>query len=260
MEGPGYTWRTDEPLARHTPTRTGGPAQAYVVVHRVEGLAAVYVRCKQEGLKRNFLGAGSRTIFRDGEVAGAVIRLGHGFCHLKASDGIVEAGAGLPLAALCSVVPQADALAGVRHAMGSVGASIATDEGWEPFVDQVAWFSRSKVKWGSLRDFRSTRGQPLVVGVRLKLAVQAELPDVQAGARWFDALDGDDVAAAFRAVGLQNARLRSVLLPEEHLDRLVHLGGGSARDLALFQKSIIDRVHKERGVRLGPGLAWVGRG
>ena len=40
---------------------------------------------------------------------------------------------------------------------------------------------------------------------------------------------------------------------------LVNLGGGTAKDLELLAKSIIDRVHKETGAKLELVMDWSGR-
>ena len=53
-------------------------------------------------------------------------------------------------------------------------------------------------------------------------------------------------------------RLRKVAVPRAAPDLLVNLGSGTARDLTLLHKSLVDRIHRERGVELRSGLRWAG--
>jgi UDP-N-acetylenolpyruvoylglucosamine reductase len=41
-----------------------------------------------------------------------------------------------------------------------------------------------------------------------------------------------------------------VAIPAEAPELMVNLGGGTARDLGLLQRSVLDRIQRERGVTL----------
>ena len=83
----GLAVLVDEPLARHTALRTGGCCDAWVVVHREHALATVIADCNRAGWKWILLGAGTRTVVRDGPVAGVVLRLGTDFARIEAVEG-----------------------------------------------------------------------------------------------------------------------------------------------------------------------------
>jgi UDP-N-acetylenolpyruvoylglucosamine reductase len=67
--------RRDEPLARRTTLRVGGPADIYVEPASEEDLAAVLKYCSEQGIKFFVLGRGSNLIVRDGGFRGVVISL-----------------------------------------------------------------------------------------------------------------------------------------------------------------------------------------
>src|SRR5688500_13225122 len=91
-------------VARHTPLRTGGPCGAFVLAHDVAGVAEVVADCRAADWKLTIVGACTRTMFRDGPVEGAVLRLGTGFCVLS-EDWTV--GAAYPVPALVGAAARA---------------------------------------------------------------------------------------------------------------------------------------------------------
>jgi len=93
--------RADEPLARRTTFRVGGPADVYVEPASEEDLAAVLGFCAHVGEKFFVLGRGSNLLVRDGGFRGVVICLGHpNFSRLEITGDRMYAGAGVRLKAV----------------------------------------------------------------------------------------------------------------------------------------------------------------
>jgi UDP-N-acetylmuramate dehydrogenase len=69
--------RFDEPMARHTTLRIGGPVDAWVAPRTVEGLAAVRRLCRTVGLPSRAFGSGSNLLVRDGGIRGVALSLKH---------------------------------------------------------------------------------------------------------------------------------------------------------------------------------------
>ena len=67
----------DEPLAKHTTLRIGGPADVYVEPASESDLAAVVKYCHERSLPFLVIGRGSNLLVRDGGVRGVVICLAH---------------------------------------------------------------------------------------------------------------------------------------------------------------------------------------
>ena len=144
----------DEPLAKHTSFRIGGPAKVLCTPADGRQLIRAPGLCGQLGVRRYLLGKGSNVLFSDAGFDGAVIctaafsgapRLG--------DDGIVEADAGLGLNQLCRAA-QAWGLTGLEFAYGipgSVGGAVYMNAGayGGELKDRLLW-AESPVLQGHL--------------------------------------------------------------------------------------------------------------
>jgi len=72
---PATVIRRDEPMAKHTTLRVGGPAEVYVEPASEVDLATVIKFCDETGVKFFLLGRGSNLLVRDGGFRGVVICL-----------------------------------------------------------------------------------------------------------------------------------------------------------------------------------------
>jgi len=90
--------RGDEPLAKRTTLRVGGPADVYLEPASEPDLAAVVRFCGERALKFFVLGRGSNLLVRDGGFRGVVICLAHpGFARIQITNDRVRCGAGAKL-------------------------------------------------------------------------------------------------------------------------------------------------------------------
>lgn len=250
----GFVVRRDEPLAAHLPLRLGGPCDAWIVVLARDGVAAAFAWIREQGLARTVLGSGSRVVARDGGLAGAVVRLGPAFATIvEAEDGALEVGAATPLA----LVARRMGWDGLRFAPGTLGASLACDDGWGPFVERVRVVGRGAEKAVPYADAVPV-GSTVITAATLRPG-RGRPPTVRPlhGA-WV--VPGGDVADdVLREARLGGTRLRGILAPEAAPSMFVNLGGGEVRDLVLLQKTIADRVLSARGVEIVDRYQWLGR-
>ena len=72
---PATVIRRDEPLAKYTTLRVGGPADVYVEPASEEDLAKIVKFCGEHEIKFFILGRGSNLLVRDGGFRGVAIRL-----------------------------------------------------------------------------------------------------------------------------------------------------------------------------------------
>ena len=87
--------RRDEPLAKHTTLRVGGPADLCVEPASEADLAAVVRFCGARGVPFFVIGRGSNLLVRDGGYRGVVIRLSHaGFSKIEFDGVRLSCGAG----------------------------------------------------------------------------------------------------------------------------------------------------------------------
>ncbi|MDD4890384.1 MAG: UDP-N-acetylmuramate dehydrogenase [Phycisphaerae bacterium] len=123
--------KEDEPMARHTWYRLGGPARYFVMPRNEQELGDVLVRCREHGLPAYVLGGGANLLVNDEGVAGAVIKLAGEFAKTEIDNTVVNAGAGadiskLTLRCVREGLTGMECLTGVP---GSVGGSVKMNAG-----------------------------------------------------------------------------------------------------------------------------------
>jgi UDP-N-acetylenolpyruvoylglucosamine reductase len=124
--------RRDEPLAKRTTLRVGGPADIYVEPASEEDLVAVLKCCNEQGMKFFVLGRGSNLIVRDGGFRGVVISLAapH-FSRIEIKDERLHCGAGAKLKNV-AVEAKRSGLAGLEFMEGipgTVGGALRMNAG-----------------------------------------------------------------------------------------------------------------------------------
>lgn len=270
MNGDGLSVRPLEPLSRHTAYRTGGRCDVWVVAHRLDGLVRVFADCRAVGWKVTVVGAGTRTVVRDGPVPGAVVRLGTDFAGLGRTGSSWEVGAAVPVPAVVAAAAGAGmgGLEGLACAPGSVGASVLLDDGWSEVVESVSVLRRNGAADVGLDEARKKK--PVVLSVRLRLAEGTPAEVLrrtreawrrlrpQPPSSWYESPRRGSLRKVLGAVRLDEVRLREVAIPESAPELLVNLGGGTAADLALLHRSVVERVSKVRGEDLVSRARWIG--
>ncbi len=271
MSDDGLVVLPEASLARHTAWRTGGTCDAFVWVHRADALVGVIQECRAVDWKWTLLGAGTRTVVRDGGITGVVLRLGTDFARVDRTDPeLWEVGAAVPVPALVATATAAGrtGLEALATVPGSVGASLHLDTGWEDVVELVHYLHRGSVRSAPLDEVQGRNR--VVVGCSLRLA-EAE-PDAVARqvrkaltpgkgplpSSWYEPPKRGRLRAVLGSVELPRVRLRSVAIAADAPEVLLNLGEGTAADLALLHRSAVERVKKSRGVELESRVRWIG--
>ncbi len=195
----------EEPMARHTSWRVGGPAQRFYVPADLDDLS-VFLRSLPTDEALLWLGLGSNLLVRDGGFAGTVIALHAALAKLELISSLtVRAEAGVPCAKVARFCARND-LVGAEFLVGipgTMGGALAMNAGafggvtWE-YVSAVETIDRS----GRIR----TRGPAdFQIGYR-----QVRMPDGE----WFVAAhlsleSGDGEAAQTRGKELLEQRNRT---------------------------------------------------
>ncbi len=124
--------RRDEPLAKRTTLRVGGPADVYVEPASEADLATVLKVCAERDENFFVLGRGSNLLVRDGGIRGVVICLAHpSFSAVEIMGERIRCGAGAKLK-LVSVEAKRAGLTGVEFLEGipgSVGGALRMNAG-----------------------------------------------------------------------------------------------------------------------------------
>jgi UDP-N-acetylenolpyruvoylglucosamine reductase len=122
----------DEPLAKHTTLRVGGPADVYVEPASEDDLAGVLKFCHERNLPFFVIGRGSNLLVRDGGVRGVMICLAQAnFSRIEVAGERLRCGAGAKLKNV-AVEAKRNRLTGVEFLEGipgSVGGALRMNAG-----------------------------------------------------------------------------------------------------------------------------------
>jgi UDP-N-acetylmuramate dehydrogenase len=115
----------DEPMARHTAIKIGGPADGLATPQSLEQLKALVQWAQQNNIPYMVVGGGTNLLVKDGGIRGVVIRLnqlaGQVQWEEKASQVQVTVGVGTPTKRLC-VLALRHGWQGMNFALGIPGA------------------------------------------------------------------------------------------------------------------------------------------
>jgi UDP-N-acetylmuramate dehydrogenase len=150
--------RLDEPLARYTTFRIGGPADALVEARSRAELKTVLGFCRERGVPLMALGFGSNLLILDKGVRGVVLRLRGEFEAVEfLADHRVRAGAGVRVPQLVAACAERgltgpEPIVGVP---GTVGGALVMNAGTRegeigPLVESVECFDRETLELKTL--------------------------------------------------------------------------------------------------------------
>ncbi|MBR4192971.1 MAG: UDP-N-acetylmuramate dehydrogenase [Oscillospiraceae bacterium] len=274
-----------EPLAKHSSFRIGGPAELLVSPRTEAELQAVFAFCRGEGITPRILGGGTNILAPDEGVPGVVIST-RGLDGLELrDDGLIVAGAGVPLARLALFAMQ-NGLTGLEFAHGipgTVGGGMYMNAGaYGGELVQVAVSARFLSLEGELKrfegeemglgyrrsafiglpgvivsaTFRLSPGDPEEIlarmrelMVRRKASQPLELPS--AGST-FKRPVGGYAAALIQEAGLKGLRVGDAQVSEKHAGFVVNLGHATGADVLTLIARVRDRVKANSGIELEP--------
>lgn len=279
----------NEPMARHTSWRVGGPADMLFKPASVEDIVSLLEQT-DPGLPIVWLGLGSNLLVRDGGIRGVVITT-HGVLKglERVGDFAVRAEAGVPCARLAKQCAHwglgpAQFFAGIP---GTLGGALAMNAGafggetWDRVID-VDVIDRRGVR--SRRSFdeyevgyRSVKGpaeewflaarlrfdkeqKPGHGGIRELLARRkASQPIGQASCgSVFRNPRGDYAARLIEATGLKGYRVGGAEVSQKHANFIINTGTATAADVEALIVHVRSQVTKRHGVDLIPEVRIIG--
>lgn len=110
----------NEPLAKHTTFKIGGPAEYFVTPENEDQLKLVIKVCKESNIPYYIIGKGSNLLVGDKGYKGVIIQIYKNFDWIKIDTNIVTAGAGVMLSRLATQAAEQN-LAGLQGECGIPG-------------------------------------------------------------------------------------------------------------------------------------------
>jgi UDP-N-acetylenolpyruvoylglucosamine reductase len=282
--------RPDEPLARHTTLRVGGPADLYVEPATESDLAAVLKYCAESGRAFLIFGRGSNLLVKDGGFRGVVICLAHSFfSRVEVAGNRLNCGAGARLK-IVAVEAKRNGLAGLEFLEGipgSVGGALRMNAGamggaMFDIVESVRVMDfDGTVCEHAAKDLDAAyRSCP---GLKTRVALSAVLrgqPDARARIegrmnefsqkRWNSQPAAPSAGCIFKnppeipagklidELRLKGARVGGAVVSAEHGNFIVNDGRATARDVLNLIALIRERARAERGIELETEVEVIG--
>lgn len=282
----------DEPMAKHTSWRVGGPAERFYTPAGLEDLSRFLNRLPAEE-PLYWIGLGSNLLVRDGGLPGTVICTNgalSGLSRLVGPRVRVEAGVACPkLARFCNKqgLRGAEFLAGIPGSMGgalAMNAGACGGETWElvelvetldhagqlrlrPASDYTIgyrsvtgpgeeWFVAAHLK---LREGDAAEGQAQMKEWLARRGATQPTQTANAGSV-FRNPPGDHAGRLIEAAGLKGTCVGGACISEKHANFIVNTGSATAEDIETLIAHIGERVEQVHGVRLQREVRIVGRG
>jgi UDP-N-acetylmuramate dehydrogenase len=290
----GVKTSRDEPLARFTTMRVGGPADLFATVHNVFELRALVRFARGRGLPHMILGRGSDIVISDRGIRGLVIQD-------RAEGSRIDgerytADAGVPMARAATETQKAG-LTGLEFGLaipGTVGGAVWANAGaHESDVAGVLESARVLDADGreavvpveelglAYRDsrFKHATGEgpfELILDATFRLepadpdVIKARLDDIR---RWRQAHQplgqasagsvfrnppGDSAGRLIEAVGLKGHRIGGASVSEKHANFIVNDQKGTAADVRRLGDHVRTTVAAQTGIELVYEVEFVG--
>lgn len=282
--------RGNEPLAKRTTLRVGGPADVYVEPASEADLAAVLKLCADHDEVFFVLGRGSNLLVRDGGIRGVVICLAHpGFSAVEIVGDRIRCGAGAKLKQV-SVEAKRAGLSGVEFLEGipgSVGGALRMNAGamnGETFgaVESVRVMDQA----GNARDLAATEIKAeyrccallknhIALGAVFKCqtATREEVEQRMSAystKRWDSQPAAPSAGCCFKnptmipagklvqELGLKGTKVGGAMVSFEHGNFITNDGSATARNVLDLIELIKAKAKAERGIELHTEVEIVG--
>jgi UDP-N-acetylmuramate dehydrogenase len=290
----GVKTSRDEPLARFTTMRVGGPADLFASVHNAFELRALVRFARARAIPHIVLGRGSDVVISDRGVRGLVIQdRAEGS---KIDGDRYTAEAGVPMARAATETQRAG-LTGLEFGLaipGSVGGAVWANAGAHD-ADVAGILESARVVDAegreavvpaadlglAYRDSRFKHVEPgaaseLILDATFRLAdadpdaIKARLDEIR---RWrqahqplglpsagsvFRNPDSDSAGRLIDATGLKGRRIGGAVVSEKHANFIVNDRKGTATDVRQLADEVRRAVAEQSGVSLAFEIAFIG--
>ena len=260
----GLIVRPEEPLSQHVPLRVGGPAELWIEAKSEEALIRLMAHARGAGGRWRIHSPFTDWLVRDGGLKGTVIRLGRDFEHITLGEEHIILGS----AALWSGIPtelKGGLWDAVRRWPGSVGGLFeqgSADKltGLATQVDVLRGGKVQHLRWGADGPAPALGESSILLRVHLRRALSARQwrpSPIRNGTLFQDPKD-TNAAKELSKAGVLGTRLRRWRLSPTEPGTVVHLGGGTFKDLQMLIKGLRMRVEKTRGLTLETRIPVLG--
>ncbi len=283
----------DEPLAKHTSFKIGGPAEVMLFPKSAGELSQILKMSAFLDCKPAILGAGTNILAPDGGISGMVVcmkDMDAGIERISDTEICVPAGMSMARAAVFAAGQGLSGMEFIHGIPGSVGGGIYMNAGayggeisdickcveLMDIEGNLYWVSKEDMEF-SYRHSRLEREAAVAVRVIFSLTVKPEeeirekMQELMAKRRASQPLDLPSAGSAFKRptggyagalieqAGLKGFRVGGAAISEKHAGFAVNLGNATAGDVRSLLRQVSDTVFENTGIRLEPEVRiWKG--
>lgn len=281
----------NEPLARYTTWRIGGPADVFVAPSSTEELRGALQAASELQIPWTVIGKGSNVLVQDGGVRGLVLHMGGKFAdiYVEGTKVVAESGRSFVSAANISLRHNLRGLEFATGIPGSVGGAVMMNAGahggevqevleWSEVMDsngEIHRFTNADLRF----DYRYSilKDNPMVV---VKACFDLQRGDgetlLQEVKRWslrrastqplsqpncgsvFRNPPGDHSARLIETAGLKGLRHGGAQISEKHANFIVNLGHATARDVLWLMNHVQETVANQFNIHLETEVRVIG--
>ncbi len=291
----GVKTSRDEPLARFTTMRVGGPADLFAMAHNAFELRGLLRFARSRGLPHVVLGRGSNLVISDLGIRGLVIQNRAEGSQVR--DERLVAESGLPMARAATETQQAG-LTGLEFGLaipGTVGGAVWANAGAHD-ADVAAVLESAVVsapdggettmgpadlelgyRHSRLKARSPDEPAEIVISATFRLQpasaddIKARLDEIRrwrqahqplgipsAGSFFRNPADGPSAGELIDRAGLKGTRVGGASVSAKHANFLVNDGHGTAADIRRLGDLVRDEVERRFGVRLVHEVVFLG--
>ena len=290
----GVKTSRDEPLARFTTMRVGGPADLFATAHNAFELRALIRFARSRGLPHLVVGRGSDVVIADAGVRGLVIQ--NRAEGSRVADDRYVAETGVPMARAATETQRAG-LTGLEFGLaipGTVGGAVWANAGAHE-SDVASILESARILDGTGQEavvpvaqlglaYRDSRLKHTVAGAHPEIVLEATFrleaaePDTIKGRldeirRWRQAHQplgipsagsvfrnppGDSAGRLIDAAGLKGLRIGGAVVSEKHANFIVNDRQGGAADIRRLAEHVRAEIETRHGIRLELEIEFLG--
>ena len=286
----GVKTSRDEPLARFTTMRVGGPADLFATVHNVHELRAIVRFARTRGIPLTLLGRGSDVVIADAGIRGLVVQNRSEGSRVEGDRYVAESG--LPMARAATET-QAAGLTGLEFGLaipGTVGGAVWANAGAHD-GDVAGILETADVLLGDGTEARLTAADldlryrdsrlkhapdEVVLGATFRLSpadpavIAARLDEIKRWRREHQPLGipsagstfrnppGDSAGRLIESIGWKGRTRGGATVSEKHANFIVNDRRGRAADVRGLIEDVAAAVAAATGIVLEPEVVFLG--
>ena len=284
---PEGSLRVQEPLARHTTFRIGGPADYFVDIQSREQIHSLIQLCLEEAVPYFIIGRGSNLLVSDEGYRGLILHIGSGLADVQIEGTTVRAESGILLSALASKILAAE-LDGFQFAAGipgSLGGAVYMNAGaYGGEMKDILTHVTALQADGTIREmepselnlgyrdsvFQHENLIVLAAEMQLKQGNREEIArgmqdlmerriskqplELPSAGSVFKRPPGYFAGGLIEQAGLKGCRIGGAEVSEKHAGFIVNVGGATAADVVALIRRVQQEVQDRFGVHLEPEM------